>query len=676
MDFYNLGMARSAKRKRSSVGSWISDESDADGDPMELDEDGELPFDQGFQSQRTGGRSMRSLRSRETSSRQTPQSPPLAPSNEGDDDDIIQMHEPSKRRSMRTRQPVQSLNYADDRDELANDTRGKSEDDDNFIPFITSDVALQKGRSRPRKLPGRSAGRSGSQSLTKLSARKANGHDDIEFEAPRRSVRSTRNRADMGDDAAGDDESFYVVDDKGPVVPKAISIREVFQPIAPDTAFASVHLDVCQLCSGSRQRGQLVHCQGCSLSYHKNCLGFRSAREHIVTKVGDQDFVLQCRYCVNIYRKKDANAPRHDLCQDCKTPGKSCAGFSSKKTSRQEEKMREENEGTDPITTVSPSLLNNSDNTLFRCIRCYRGWHIEHLPPAGRNPDEAGTDLRIERLKDYSIDWHCNDCSQAKQKIHRLVAWRPVNKSPSSQSLAADGMLTSEVQEDDKEYLIKWEHTSYFHCSWKPGAWIYSVAAGAMRHSFAKRDMEQSQMKLTEKDAIPDEFLMPDVILNIKMDSSMPMARTKHEDFKNIERVKKILVKFQGLGYDDVVWDVPPLESAGKDVWNAYLDAYFDYLEGKYFQSESNGKIRDRIKAYKNAAFEEVDQQPAGLKRGKLMGYQVEGLNWMLENYHANRSIVLADEMGLGKTVQVVSLVASLVQDKPKVSRDFPFSEL
>jgi hypothetical protein len=392
----------------------------------------------------------------------------------------------------------------------------------------------------------------------------------------------------------------------------------------------------------------------------------------MVTKVGDEDFVLQCKFCINIYRKKDSHAPKHDMCQGCKESGKSCAAFSSKKTARQEEKLREENGGTDPITQVALSLLNNSENILFRCVKCHRGWHIKHLPPAGSDSlDQAGTDLREERLKDYSIDWECNDCSLAKQKIHRLVAWRPVRAAGTVQTADVPRLLASQVPEDDKEYLVKWENTSYFHCVWKPGAWIYGAVAAAMRHSFLKRDIEQGLQRLGEKDAIPDEFLMPDVILNVKMDSSAPKGRSKHEDFENIGHVRKILVKFQGLGYDDVVWDSPPRESMGSDIWNAYVEAYFDYLEGKYFQSEPQSRIRERIKDYKNAPFEEVDQQPAGLKRGKLMGYQVEGLNWMLENYRRGRSIVLADEMGLGKTVQVVSLVASLVQDKPKVTYSF-----
>lgn len=664
MGFFHPPLSHLRKRKR-HADEWDSEQGSeldsVDFEDHDNDEDEDLLHPKHTQLRGASRRSTRSLRSREASAKRTSQTP-SSRSNENDDDIMnIDSPQPPPRRSLRTRQPAQQIHDLDDKDELADDPpKSDDEGDTKYIPIIRSDVALPKGRLRSRKLQSSRSSRPSVKSLAR-SYRQNSADSDIEFEAPRRSARATRNKIDMRDDANMDDESFYVEDEKVVSAPKVISIREVFEPTPPDSAFASVHIDSCHTCGGSRQKGQLVHCQGCSLSYHKNCLGYRSAREHLVTKVGDQDFVLQCRLCINIYRKKDSNAPRYDMCQVCKQPGKSCAAFSVKKTSRQEEKLREENGGTDPITTVDNTLVNNPENPLFRCVRCHRGWHIEHLPPAGRSPDQAGSDLRMERLKDYSVDWECNECSLAEQKIHRLVAWRPTEEQP-------DIVPASTVQEDKKEYLVKWENKSYFHCVWKPGAWVYGVGAVAMRHAFVKRDLEQGLMKLCEKDAIPDEFLMPDVVLNVKMAGSAPKSQSKHEHFENITHVRKILVKFQGLGYDDVVWDTPPQESAGKDIWNAYLDAYFDYLEGKYFHSEPQSKIRERVKAYKNAKFEEVDEQPAGLKRGKLMGYQIEGLNWMLENYHNGRSIVLADEMGLGKTVQVVALVASLTQDNPKVS--------
>ncbi|KAG8427759.1 hypothetical protein J3459_006367 [Metarhizium acridum] len=247
----------------------------------------------------------------------------------------------------------------------------------------------------------------------------------------------------------------------------------------------------------------------------------------------------------------------------------------------------------------------------------------------------------------------------AQQKIHRLVAWRAEPTASTARPAFA------QLSDDDKEYLVKWEGMSYFHCTWMPGAWIFGVAASAMRTSFAKKAVEVDLFKVTEKEAIPDEYLMIDIIFRVKLDSAVPRANSRQEDVDNLPHISKVLVKFQGLGYDDVVWDEPPKTNSG-ELYDAFKVAYEEYLAGKYFKHSLPTKMRERIKAFKEEELEEVDVQPAGLKRGKLMGYQLEGLNWLLNNFHSGRSVVLADEMGLGKTVQVISLVVYLVQENPK----------
>lgn len=604
----------------------------------------------------------RMLRSRQESSR--PSYAGGSFDSEGEDEDgSIEANQPSRRLRKRkstqlklTNMSLKSSILDQDQDELALESRQTSEEFDSFMPIV-SDLATKKSR------PNRSAKRSRrivkkqNETNARLS-RKVLDDSDIEFEQPRRSARATRNQTSMNDDAFLDDDSFYVVDDKAAAVPKIISVREVFQPISPDSDFGSAHMQQCHTCGGSRQRGQLLHCQGCSLTYHKNCIGYRSNREHMATKIGEDDFVLQCRFCLNTHLKKDRSAPRHSACQSCKKDGRACVPFSQKKTARQEEKLREENGGVDPVTPVSPELINNSDNVLFRCTTCHRGWHQEHLHSSG--DDSVGTDIKPERLKDYSPDWQCNNCSSAESKIHRLVAWRPYTQQTPLPAY-------EDLNEDQREYLVKWHEASYAHCSWVSGSWLFGVAAGTMRTSFAKRADEQNLLKFSSEEAIPDEFITPDIIFDVKVDSSGSRSKSKEEDLANISHVKSILVKFHGLGYDDVVWDSPPSQDKPR-LYSAFEEAYRGYIEGKYFRSEPSSRIKERIRGYKNSPFKEVDTQPVGLKRGKLMGYQIEGLNWLLQNFHQSRSIVLADEMGLGKTVQVVGLVTSLIQDTPRVS--------
>ncbi|KAH0470770.1 hypothetical protein IEQ34_000493 [Dendrobium chrysotoxum] len=84
--------------------------------------------------------------------------------------------------------------------------------------------------------------------------------------------------------------------------------------------------------------------------------------------------------------------------------------------------------------------------------------------------------------------------------------------------------------------------------------------------------------------------------------------------------------------------------------------------------SEMNA-LRDgsSVNKYYNLAHavnEKVVRQPSMLRAGTLRDYQLIGLQWMLSLYNNKLNGILADEMGLGKTVQVMALVAYLMEFK------------
>ncbi|KAL1549842.1 ATP-dependent helicase BRM-like isoform X1 [Salvia divinorum] len=65
-----------------------------------------------------------------------------------------------------------------------------------------------------------------------------------------------------------------------------------------------------------------------------------------------------------------------------------------------------------------------------------------------------------------------------------------------------------------------------------------------------------------------------------------------------------------------------------------------------------------------HAVNERVVRQPSMLRAGTLRDYQLVGLQWMLSLYNNKLNGILADEMGLGKTVQVMALIAHLMEFK------------
>lgn len=494
--------------------------------------------------------------------------------------------------------------------------------------------------------------------------------DDIEFEAPRRSGRANQSTKTMYlDDPDLDEDMYAPEEEKLPSAPKVSGAKEVF-PRLQDGRFKEVHTTTCGTCGNNANtpnKGMMIYCQGCSMGYHKICLGFRTTREHVVTKVGPFQFVLQCRDCVGAKKKKDDRSPSLDICQTCKVKGQTCRAFAPKLSATAEAKLREENGGEDPVTPIDQGLINNPDNILFRCTNCHCAYHFEHLPPIGGKNVESS--VRDDRIESYSIDWKCKHCLDQQYKISTLVAWRPIDRD---QHL---GKTTLEVSEDAKEYLIKWESRSYAHCEWKPGPWVFGVTNGVMRNAFPKRDNGANLYpKFDEKEAIPEEYLLPDVVLNVTFKGTFHFE-SKKKDLGKTRKIDQALIKFQGLDYADAVWDEPPpIDSDSR--WIAFVTAYSEFLNGKHFQTEPVSTIKERLRKFREQDFEkdiEFDagskdqpaEQPQGLT-GTLMKYQIQGLNWLLHNFYQQRSVVLADEMGLGKTIQVISLIAALALQGPK----------
>ncbi|KAK0109045.1 hypothetical protein ONS96_002876 [Cadophora gregata f. sp. sojae] len=552
-------------------------------------------------------------------------------------------------------------NDDEDEDELADVAYNESDSD------IVYMQPKRPKRNKPRQI--RSQSKSG-----KVKSRVRPRRHDGSLSSPDRaqpSRRSGRERATKSMREQDMDEELYADEVTMNNTPKVISIRETYKPIAKDLPFGRFHNHTCDVCSGSgsysnKGTSPLIHCQGCSTSIHKVCLGYRSGREHMVTKVSYDNFVLQCRRCIGIYEKKDRSAPHLDVCQICKEAGPACAAFAPKRTPKQEEKLREENGGDDPITQVPDALVNNVENVLFRCTSCQRSYHFEHLPALECSKKSEVTKIdetREKRLKEYSLKWRCKDCCQMPAKVQGLVAWRPID-----QESYIDGQTIDDFREDEKEYLIKWIDLSYFKCTWMPGAWVWGVTTRIMRRAFVRRDEGMNELpKYTKEDAIPEEFLRMEIIFDVQYDDEFE-RESEAADKAAINMVERVLVKFQGLGYEEAVWEKPP-EPKHEARWCDFVAAYNEYVAGRYLEPPGAAVMKARTDAFRSLNFEqdvELKEQPSALTGGKMMPYQMEGLNWLLYNFYEKKNVILADEMGLGKTIQLIAFMASLVKGNPE----------
>ncbi|KAN0080601.1 PHD/FYVE-zinc-finger like domain containing protein [Elaphomyces granulatus] len=445
--------------------------------------------------------------------------------------------------------------------------------------------------------------------------------------------------------------------------------RELFDKIPKENGFRLRHRNVCDTCSildDDDQKGPLVFCQGCTSAFHRTCLGYRGSREHLVTKIANNKFVLQCRRCIGVGHKKDSTAPHQGHCSKCNAPGLLSQPLRDRLTARQEQHLRESNSGIDPITAVDMKMVDNPNEVLFRCKICSRAFHFEHLPPkpkaahAQEGEDSLTADIANSRFDEYIKISTCQDCEAAPGEIEVLVAWRPTN--PDSHVL---GSTADSMQEGEKEYLIKWKGKSYYRTSWMPGSWVWGVTTSSMRKAFFKSP-KNLKAKLTTEDAIPEEFLRVDIVFDVRYSNivSSRTNRTQETDIARVKEVKEAYVKFKGLSYEDSVWESMP-DPSDVERWLDFKKAYDDWVLRAYVHVPNPVTLRKHLSHVRNQDFEstlETRTQPDTLTGGEIMEYQIDGLNWLLYMWYKQENSILADEMGLGKTIQVIALFASLIQ--------------
>ena len=328
---------------------------------------------------------------------------------------------------------------------------------------------------------------------------------------------------------------------------------------------------------------------------------------------------------------------------------------------RDEQKEREENGGKDPAVNVQTHLLYQIKNVLFRCSSCYNAFHMQHLPSQVENFIEADDEdeKASQRFAQYNRTWTCHDCSTAPALIGGLIAWRPVDLEQYTTHQTVE-----QVPEDNKEYLIKWHNKSYYRSTWHHGAWVWAMTKPAMRAAFARRDEGINLPKMRTEDAIPEEYLRVDIVFDVKY-SNVVNTRVEEVELARIKEVDSARVKFKGLSYEDVVWEEPPSPN-DTERWADFKAAYTEWVRGRYIHLPSDKSMYNYLRKAKALDFQTkvvLKEQPESLKgpnEGKLMDYQIDGVNWLLYQWHSNQNAILADEMGLGKTIQVIAFMATL----------------
>ncbi|KAF5388487.1 hypothetical protein D9757_004581 [Collybiopsis confluens] len=142
-------------------------------------------------------------------------------------------------------------------------------------------------------------------------------------------------------------------------------------------------------------------------------------------------------------------------------------------------------------------------------------------------------------------------------------------------------------------------------------------------------------------------------------------------------------LKWVDLGYEDSTWDAPPQST--DPTYPVYLEALKRFAVAREVHIERLNK--QKLEAFLNRdksrrkTIKSADDLALGQDSSlRLMPFQVEGFNWLCENWWNQQPCILADEMGLvggpvsrykssvhhlpqGKTVQIASFIGHIVKN-------------
>ncbi|GEM09221.1 chromatin remodeling complex subunit, Chd3 [Rhodotorula toruloides] len=358
-------------------------------------------------------------------------------------------------------------------------------------------------------------------------------------------------------------------------------------------------------------------------------------------------------------------------------------------------------------TADAPKKSEDADivpGQMFRCSRCKRVAHYGCL-----ENDEP--DWTFEQHCQSYFDWQiCHDCYNFNVPLDVILAWRetqPVAEVGPDDIESDDEVLDriegeKLVDEDTKKvvYLVKWQEMSYRHLVWVPHAFLAAAYPSKLANFLARGstvtfepandddpdDSDPTDVKAENEEAplpdpnaldrIPKTWRTVDRILDVWYDH--PKKEGEHVGFteyrkklpqdadESVKLVSQCYIKWGELPYAQSTIEAPLKED--EEGHDAFVKAYKAFLAAsepsmsvpKLSQLQMDELDRPRDPKH----FKPLESQPEYITGGKLMDFQIAGVNFLRYQWWQRKGCILADEMGLGKTCQIISFLSYLNCDE------------
>ncbi|KAL8279021.1 hypothetical protein RQP46_008690 [Phenoliferia psychrophenolica] len=380
-----------------------------------------------------------------------------------------------------------------------------------------------------------------------------------------------------------------------------------------------------------------------------------------------------------------------------------------------EDTLAEDTLAADKVAADKAKAIAEIPALMFRCMKCKRASHYTCMPI-----DESLLEEPAEaHIESYLADKQCHQCWSFKGTLDVILAWS-VDEALAQQMLAADVdpddvrvVVEQTLKKDDQtgrmvaipsakdptataSYLVKWQGESYRRLEWVPHAYLVAAYQAKLSNFLArgstvtfdskpeddeKEDGEEDRPAATgsaplpdaaAEDRIPIAWKTVDRVLDVNYRSRNGRTTVRHANYRDlpadpaesIELIDDCYIKWGDLPYSSSTWEAPP----GKNDpgYDAFVKAYGRFLTASHpsmrVPNPTPKQFLELDKPRNHKKFQAIATQPSYIEGGKLMPFQLEGVNFMYYQWWKRTGCILADEMGLGKTVQIITFLSVLSQ--------------